>query len=62
MLKKYALNTFDCQNLGDYHDIYLATDVRLLADIFKIFRSTAWYYTLPGSVTGVWVHCPVVYD
>ena len=49
--------TFNCQTIGDYHDIYLMTDVLLLADVFENFRRTAmatykldpaWYYTLPG--------------
>ncbi|XP_065195842.1 uncharacterized protein LOC135827241 [Sycon ciliatum] len=48
---------FDCQTLGDYHDLYLKTDVFLLADIFENFRveavrtyqlDPANYYTLPG--------------
>ena len=50
-------DTFNCATLGDYHDIYLQTDVLLLADVFENFRRTALstygldpahYYTLPG--------------
>ena len=43
--------------LGDYHDVYLATDVLLLVDIFETFRNRylknykldpAYFYTAPG--------------
>ena len=43
--------------LKDYHDVYLATDVLLLADVFETFRNTclknskldpAHFYTAPG--------------
>ena len=34
--KIYTL--FGCRNLGDYHDVYLRTDVLILADVFEEFR------------------------
>ena len=48
---------FNCKSLGEYHDIYLKTDVTLLADVFQTFRKTCMdaykldplhYYTAPG--------------
>ena len=48
---------FKISDLGEYHDLYLKTDVMLLADIFEEFRmicydnyqlDPAWYYTAPG--------------
>ena len=49
--------TFNCKNMGDYHDLYLKTDVLLLADVFEEFRKVclenygldpACYFTSPG--------------
>jgi hypothetical protein len=49
--------TANCRTFKDYHDIYLQTDVALLADVFEAFRSLmlenyeldpAHYMTAPG--------------
>ena len=48
---------FRIHNLGDYHDLYLRTDVVLLANVYKAFRAKclkhykldpAHFYTSPG--------------
>jgi len=50
-------NEFGINNLGEYSDLYLKTDVMLLTDVFGAFRAStlktygldpAHYYTLPG--------------
>ncbi|XP_063726649.1 uncharacterized protein LOC134854357 [Symsagittifera roscoffensis] len=32
---------FGCNSIGDYHDLYLSTDVLLLASVFEVFRPCA---------------------
>ena len=48
---------FRIRNLGEYHDLYLCTDVILLTNMFEVFRDTclehysldpAHFYTSPG--------------
>ena len=48
---------FNINSLGDYHDLYLKTDILLLADVFENFRKVCLdaykldpchYYTAPG--------------
>ncbi|KAK3730598.1 hypothetical protein QZH41_006676 [Actinostola sp. cb2023] len=52
-----VFTTFQLQNLGEYHDLYLLSDVLLLADVFENFRSICLnyyeldpthFYTSPG--------------
>ena len=37
-------NVFKMNTMGDYHDLYLKTDVLLLADMFEKFTKTCLYY------------------
>ena len=50
-------NTFNLQNMGEYHNLYLKSDILLLADVFENFRKTCLeyykldpchYFTSPG--------------
>ena len=57
---------FGIRNLGDYHDLYLRTDVVLLANVFEAFRDTclkhykldpAHFYTSPGLAWHTCLKC-----
>ena len=37
---KKVWEAFECETLGDYHDLYLLTDTLLLVDVFENFRKT----------------------
>ena len=37
-------NTFKMNTMGDYHDLYLKTDVLLLTDVFEKFINTCLEY------------------
>ena len=39
---KNVWNKFNCTNIGDYHDLYLKTDVLLLADVWNCFSKTCF--------------------
>ena len=54
---KKVWETFNMKTIRDYHDIYLKSDVLLLADVFENFRNVciknygldpAWYFTAPS--------------
>lgn len=54
---KNVFSVFNLKNMGQYHDLYLKSDILLLADVFENFRKTCLryykldpchYFTSPG--------------
>ena len=54
---KNVWNKFNLKTMGEYHDLYLKSDILLLADVFENFRKTcleyykldpAHYFSSPG--------------
>ena len=63
---QHVWKVFDCQTMGDYHDLYMKSDVLLLADVFENFRAMAidtykldpaHYYTAPGLAWDSMLRC-----
>ena len=63
---KRVWEEFGIRNLGDYHDLYLQTDVILLANVYETFRETclkhykldpAHFYTSPGLAWKACLKC-----
>ena len=40
--------TFEMKTMREYHDLYLESDVLLLADVQNYELDPCWYYTAPG--------------
>lgn len=54
---KEVWEKFNIKNIGEYHDLYMKSDVLMLADVFESFRDVCFskygldschYYTAPG--------------
>ena len=59
-----VFSKFGCNSIGDYHDLYLSTDVLLLASVFEAFRSVCYetygfdcahYYTVSNLAGDVFL-------
>ena len=54
---QFAWEYFKCENLGDFHDLYVLLDTCLLSDVFNVFRKKTHkiyglepchYYSIPS--------------
>ena len=45
MISKRVYRNFEIENLGEYHDLYLRSDVILLTDVFENFWKQVLKYT-----------------
>ena len=57
MHAKKVFKTFNNKNIGDYHHLYVQSDILLLADVFKIFRKKCIkiYETDPAHFICTWI-------
>ena len=62
---------FEIKNLGEYHDLYLKTDVILLVNVFEAFREVclknygldpAHFYTAPGKLKKTKIRLELLLD
>ena len=44
--EKSVCKDFELNNLGKYHDLYVKSDILLLADVFENFRSVSKHMNL----------------
>jgi hypothetical protein len=60
---QHVFKTFECKTFQDYHDLYLITDVLLLADVLEAFRNQgitkngldpAQFFGVPGFTFNSW--------
>ena len=70
-MQKNVWKKVTCKTVGDYHDLYLKSDVLILADVFENFRKTskeyynlypAHYFSCPGFVWDAMLQMTYIYS